>query len=318
MPIRHTLFQGFLQNKSSSQFWLNCFFYLCLGLTFWPTTKWFAQNAYEQTRILHALVVLLFASVLLVRFNKIQIVLPFTLNRSARNCLISAYGLLLICVLIQQFSTHYSQTLKGLLALMSIPAYCLALASVILFIFGEKTKRITITVAGTLCAFLTLSTLIGTLDWPLRVLAGKWSAQALELIGKSVQLGLHTDQTEGPQLILLVNQHPFHVASECNGFGVILTSLLIALLLAIYRRLKWFDFLLNLIAGVVLGFAFNVARIVIIVLLAPSVPDHYHLMHEIVGTITYWGCLALVWIVLNGPIKDESIDEPPPPQPVGD
>ena len=30
--------------------------------------------------------------------------------------------------------------------------------------------------------------------------------------------------------------------------------------------------------------------------------EHYMLMHEIVGGITYWGCLILVWLLLNGPV----------------
>ena len=69
--------------------------------------------------------------------------------------------------------------------------------------------------------------------------------------------------------------------------------------------LKHFDLGLNLLAGVIIGFMFNIVRIVIIVLLAPSMMEHYHLMHEIIGGITYWACLILVWLALNGPTEPE-------------
>ena len=143
------------------------------------------------------------------------------------------------------------------------------------------------------------------LDWPLRSMAGKWSAYVLELIGQSAELGLFGQASEPPMLVLVVNEQPFNVASECNGFGVIITSLLLALLLAIHRRLNIFDLGLNLLAGAIIGFMFNIVRIVIIVLLAPSMMERYHLMHEIVGGFTYWACLISVWIALNGPTKPE-------------
>jgi exosortase/archaeosortase family protein len=151
-----------------------------------------------------------------------------------------------------------------------------------------------------------LSIFMQPLDWPLRSLAGQWSSYVLALTGQSTELGLVGQEAGPPMLILLVNEHPFHVASECNGFGVILTSLLLALLLAVYRRLRLFDIGLNLLAGVIIGFIFNILRIVIVVLLAPSLMEHYHLMHEIVGGITYWACLVLVWVTLNGPTRPEA------------
>ena len=144
------------------------------------------------------------------------------------------------------------------------------------------------------------------LDWPLRSLAGQWSGYILEMFGQSTELGLVGQEAGPPMLILMVNEHPFHVASECNGFGVILTSLLLALMLAIYRRLNIFDLCLNILAGVIIGFIFNTLRIIIIVMLAPSLMEHYHLMHEIVGGITYWACLILVWVSLNGPTEPET------------
>jgi exosortase/archaeosortase family protein len=260
---------------------------------------WFAHTAHAQSRILHALIVLVMAALILVRFGGVTITRTLELNASARRALFAAYGILLLTYL-APFVTHSS--LAGLLV---IPAYCCALTAAVRFTFGEGTRQLTRTVAGTLCAFLLLSTFMAPLDWPLRSTAGKWSAYVLELIGQSTELGLFGQAGEPPILVLMVNEQPFHVASECNGFGVIITSLLIALLLAIHRRLSIFDLCLNLLAGAIIGFMFNIVRIVIIVLLAPSMMEHYHLMHEIVGGFTYWACLILAWISLNGPTEPE-------------
>ncbi len=299
MPLRQQLATAFKEKRSQSDFWLNCLLFALLGVALWPLTQWFAQTAHDQSRILHALIVLTMASVLLVRFGHVDVRNPLTLNPAARRVLFAAYGLLMLNYLGQAIYSF------PLLHLLIIPAYCCALAAGVRFVFGEGTRRLTRTVAGTLCVFLLLSIYMAPLDWPLRTLAGQWSGYVLKMFGQSVQLGLAS--LEGPpQLILLVNEHPFHVASECNGFGVILTSLLLALLLAIYRRLNIFDLCLNVLAGIIIGFFFNILRIVIIVSLAPFLMDHYLLMHEIVGGITYWACLIIVWLSLNGPTEPEA------------
>lgn len=299
MPLRRQLAASFTEKCRQIDFWLHCILFGFLGLALWPLTIWFAQTAHDQSRILHALIVLVMASLMLVRFGGVTITRTLELNASARRALFATYGILLLTYL-APFVTHSS--LAGLLV---IPAYCCALTAVVRFTFGEGTRQLTRTVAGTLCAFLLLSTFMAPLDWPLRSMAGKWSAYVLELIGQSTELGLLGQAGEPPILVLMVNEQPFHVASECNGFGVIITSLLIALLLAIHRRLNIFDLGLNLLAGMLIGFMFNIVRIVIIVLLAPSMMEHYHLMHEIVGGFTYWACLILVWISLNGPTEPE-------------
>ncbi|MGZ0656924.1 archaeosortase/exosortase family protein [Coraliomargarita sp. W4R53] len=299
MPIRQQLAASFAQKCRQTNFWLHCILFGLLGIALWPLTMWFTQTANDQSRILNALIVLVAASVLLVRFGGVTVERPLELNASARRALMTAYGLLLVTYL-APFILPYSWV-----GLIMIPAYCCALAAVVRFIFGAGTQRLTRTVGGTLCAFLLLSILMQPLDWPLRSLAGQWSGYALEMFGQSSELGLVGQDAGPPMLILMVNEHPFHVASECNGFGVILTSLLLALLLAIYRRLSIFDLCLNVLAGIIIGFAFNTLRIVIIVLLAPTLMEHYHLMHEIVGGLTYWACLVLVWIILNGPTEPE-------------
>jgi exosortase/archaeosortase family protein len=306
MPIHQQLADSFKQQRTQLDFWLHCLLYACLGLAFLPITHWVATTANEQSRLLHALIVMLAAVGLLVLYTRLEIGAPLQLNSSARNTLVAAYGLLALNALARQFLPQSAELLYAIGSLLSIPAYCCALASLCLFIYGEGLRRIAYTAGATFCAFLLVSIFMAPLDWPLRTLAGKWSGAALDLLGQSVELGV-SGEVAGvpPKLILLVNEHPFHVASECNGFGVILTSLLLSVLLAIYRQLGPIDTALNVIAGITLGFLFNTLRILIIVLLAPLLMAHYHTMHEIVGTLTYWGCLILTWILLHGPTRNE-------------
>lgn len=302
MQLRRQLAASLKEKVRLPDFWLNCGVFALLGFIFLPITLWFTSSAQEQSRLLHALIVLGLATVMLVRYGGVEIKETFNLNPSARRALIICFVILIVQFIGARFAP---EQWRGLVSLLVIPAYCCGLAAFVRFVFGEGTRRITRTTTGTFCAFLLLSIFMQPLDWPLRGLAGEWSASALEWIGKSVELGLVGAKDSAPKLILLVEEHPFHVASECNGFGVILTSLLIGLLLALHRRLGVLDTALNMAAGLAIGFIFNILRIVIIVLLAPYLMDHYMLMHEIVGSITYWGCLILIWVILNGPTEDE-------------
>lgn len=309
MPLRRQLLTGLKDRSRDANFWVHVSLYACVAIAFWPITLWFAQTANEQSRIFHALIVLGLATVFLVRFGEVMIQNPLKLTRPARQYLLATYACLFLGFALGQVGSllpaEQQSTLRTSLSLFSIPAYGCGLISLALFVFGEGAKRVAVTVGGTFIAFLFLSILMDPLDWPLRNLAGEWSGTLLDLLGKDIQMGLMQGEEQLPMLILLVDNHPFHVASECNGFGVILTSLLLAFLLGLYRRLNFFEILINVLAGSFIGFAFNTLRIVCIVLLAPKLMDHYMLMHEIIGGITYWGCLILVWLLLNGPINEE-------------
>jgi exosortase/archaeosortase family protein len=306
MSKRQQIRASFIAKRTQPEFWLNCGLYVCLGLALLPITLWIANTAYEQSRILHALIVLVMAIFVLLFYNRIEIDDPLMLNKSARKALYAAYGLMLFSLIFQKLLPSPSVQLAQYSALLPIPAYCLGLTSLVLFVFGEQTRRIAYTATGTFCAFMLVSIFMGPLDWPLRSLAGKWSGAGLSALGKTVELGVHhPTASEPPQLIMIVNDFPFHVASECNGFGVILTCLLLSVLLAIYRKLNPLDAILNIAAGITLGFAFNTLRILIIVLLAPSMMEYYHFMHETVGGITYWSSLIITWILLKGPIHSE-------------
>ena len=301
MPIRKQLIASFRQKCRHQDFWLHCLLLGLLVIALWPLTVWFAQTAYDQSRILHVLAVLCVASILIVRFGGIEVNNPLEMNPSAQRALLAAYGFLII----SSFGKYL--VLPDWTGLVIVPAYCCALSAGVRFVFGEGTQRLTRTLATTLLIFLFLSIYMEPMDWPLRSFAGQWSSYILNLLGQSSDLSVAREGSAPPMLLLLVNEYPFHVASECNGFGVILTCLLLSLLLAIHRGSSIASTSLFVLIGAIIGFAFNVIRIVIIVFLAPTLMQHYNLMHEIVGAITYWSSLVIIWILLNGPTRSEAI-----------
>ena len=302
MSLRKQLLESFCEKSKKWDFWLNLVLFASLGFVFWPLTQWIANSAQDQSRFFNALLVLVFAVFILAYFNRISVTQTLALNSPARNSLLLAY----LCILITFFLNRLTEPsfLRNItLSSISVTAYCSALCAFVLFIFGVQLRRIAYTACASFGTFIILSTFMSTLDWPLRSLAGEWSAKLLNLLGKSVELGISESAEVAPQLILSVNQIPFVVASECNGFGVILTSLLLALLLTLYQRLRPLSLLINLIAALFTGMAFNAVRIVAIVLLAPHTMTQYDLMHEIVGAASFWTCLCTVWILMGGPTR---------------
>ena len=227
MDVHRQFIHAFNNRKSSIDFWAAIALYIFTALAFWPITNWLVNSTIDQSRILHALIVLIIASALLVINENSKIEKPLYLNRYARYSLYATYGTVLLSVILKLFLNTKSNdietatTFQTLASLITLPAYCFGFGSFILFLFGINFKRLTLTIMGTFCAFILLSILMEPMDWPLRSLAGKSTSIALDWIGKSSTLQLIRAHEGVPQLILAVANKPFNVASECNGFGVI-------------------------------------------------------------------------------------------------
>jgi exosortase/archaeosortase family protein len=104
---------------------------------------------------------------------------------------------------------------------------------------------------------------------------------------------------KGPpvELLLVTGNRTFLVATECNGFGLITSSLLLGLIRLLYLRTAWWRFVILLPLCVVVAFAFNFLRISVIVLLAPRFPEHYSVLHETAGIVALYSGLGLVWLL---------------------
>lgn len=273
---------AFLQRE-----WIPLLIYAATFLTFLPILHWLTGRTLAEEQLRHAFIVLGMAGVFLVVDQRISLRLNWDFGPPAIGLLAAAYaGAVLTWI------TGW--------AFVAFPSLILALASFLLYLLGRCMARVVGAFLGAFGAYTALAIFLPALDWPLRGIAAQGSGWFLGLLGKEIDLRLLSNE-EGPQLLLFANDHPFLVAPECNGFGVLTASLLLSMLLVLYRPLPFFDKLLLVFTAGICGILFNFIRIIIIVVLAPIVGlDNYHLMHEIVGTITYYTCLVFIWWLIQG------------------
>ena len=236
-------------------------------LLFWKSLRWLAGTALAREQIAHAAVVLIFGLIFLLRERREATPVILRFGRRATEFFAGA------CL---------GAALAGL---------------VLLFVCGDQVFRPALGFGLAFSGFTFLSVLFPFADWPLRLLAGKTATWFFGLLGRPVELGLAADT---PRLILVTGGRPFEVATECNGFGIISGCILLALLLVFSRRLRVADKLVVLALAPMLGLFSNAARIFFIVLLAPAAGDNYHLMHESVGIVLFFGTLAALWWLVAG------------------
>lgn len=281
--FRDRLFRA-VREKSREELLLSAFVFVVTLLLFAPVIHWMARQTLLHEQLKHAFIVLGLAgyAVLMPRRYKIPVVLSFD---SA-----SLIQLTLAFVIL------------GLSLLLSwpvgiLPAALLALSAWILFAFGRRVRRAANILLAVFAGYVFFMVTLPWLDWPLRAMAGTHAAWILRHLGYETSLSLA--QPENPLLLLMVNGRTFEVAAECNGFGMISSTVLLALLLAASLRRPFFDKAVILLLAAFIGSAANTLRIVAICMAAPRFPDHYRLMHEAIGIFFFWGALALVWFTLR-------------------
>ncbi len=262
------------------------------GVVFFPVINWLLGQTIMHEQLLHSCLVFLLSMTLLIYEQRISFKPVFAFSDTSQNLLIVSYALLVIAIF-----TKFSLIILGSLSL--------SLAAFLFYLFGRNQKRLIISGIGAFILFSSVALFLPVLDWPLRTVAGQWASSGLKLFGQSSELGL-MDSNTGPMLMLINNSRPFHVAAECNGFGMISSCLLMALIIVLYRKISTADRLTWLGIALILGVFFNSMRIIIIVLLAPILPDSaYMMMHEVVGLFTTYGGLGLLYYFLM-PGKSEA------------
>jgi exosortase/archaeosortase family protein len=274
------------KNKATQQELLlsGALFFLTAFL-FAPATLWLVEQTIYFEQLMHAFIILGFAGIYLMMENREKLKLVLEFGNLATGLLIASFLLLGVNIFWN----------AGLVMLL---AYCLAIAAWVIFIFGERLARVVTALLSAFSGYVVLALYLPLFDWPLRSMAGQYSATLLGWFGRQVQLGLTT--VGDAKLILLVDGKPFEVAAECNGFGMISGCILLSILLVFYRKIRVFDKVLAVVLAALVGSIFNVARILVICLLAPYFPNSYFFMHEVVGNIFFWGALGLVWWLVHG------------------
>ncbi len=255
-------------------------------LTVWPILQWLVEQSAQHQQLWHALMVVGMAGLLLSGEKPTRWGLRWQLGGWALACLSGGLALLVF---------HFYRPSEFLLLL----ATSAILSGVGLILLGDE-KRGEVLIFGVL--FFLYALLVANrpdFDYPLRQWVGQHAAWLLQLAGKEVRLEWVV-QAGQFELLLFYAGRVFRVAAECNGFGLISASLLLGLLLALHRKICWLDKILLLATGLILALVGNLLRILAIILLAPWAASHYHLMHEMVGMIFYYGVLILLWWISAG------------------
>lgn len=172
-------------------------------------------------------------------------------------------------------------------------SFCFAFAAVVAFLFSREGVRQFAPALGAFFVFGVLVGLFPKLDWPLRAIAGRYAGGLLASMGVPVKLALAEGQP--PQLLLAVKNQIFVVATECNGFGLLMSSLIVATVLAFQYRMPWLSKLGLLVLAVPVAIVCNYLRIVSICLVASHASLPYGFVHETLGLIFYFLGLGLIW-----------------------
>jgi len=170
---------------------------------------------------------------------------------------------------------------------------CLAFAGVVSFLFGRIGARQFLPALGAFFVFGVLAGSVPTLDWPLRAMAARYAGGLLVAMGAPVKIAL--EQGQPPQLLLYVKDRIFVVATECNGFGLLTSALIVATILVFQYRLPWVEKLSLWAVSVPIAISFNFLRIVSICVVAPRTTLPYGFVHETLGLVFYFLGLGLIW-----------------------
>jgi exosortase/archaeosortase family protein len=187
--------------------------------------------------------------------------------------------------------------LPGRVAPWALPlvllSFCFACAGVVSFLFGGLAVR---QFLPALVAFLVFGLLVGlfpALDWPLRATAARHAGSLLAWFSVHTQLAVTAGRPA--ELLLTLGGHTFQVATECSGFGLLTSALLLATILAFRLHLTILEKLGLLLLALPIAITCNFLRIVSIALVATHSRLPYGFAHEAIGLVWYFAGLGLIW-----------------------
>lgn len=164
------------------------------------------------------------------------------------------------------------------------------------FVFFD-TKRYVYAFSGGIAAFSVFSVFWQFADLPLRIWAGRAAGYVLSTFCDSVALMFY--KGELPQIVLRAGGKSYLVATECNGFGIISSCLVLSVVLAIFVRgvPVWRRFA-RMAAAFAIGFLANTLRIVSIIATSLAVGDkHYYFFHEALGYFFFGAALVSITLL---------------------
>lgn len=255
---------------------------LITGVVFWPAARWLASQAFAREQLKQSALILILAGAWIAWEKRHALRVNLQLSNTTLGWFLASYALAAGAI----FLNTPILILAGLAA---------AAAAAVNYVYGGQAFRRTFPLLSVFALFILCVLLFPVLDWPLRQMAGIEAARFLKSVGLASQLVVN--RYPEIKLLLVTDKQSFVVATECNGFGLITSSLLLGTILLLYRRARWWRYLLLLPLCVAVAFVFNFLRISAIVLLAPRFPNHYSILHETAGLIALYAGLALVWLM---------------------
>lgn len=270
-----------------------------LALFYWPLVRWLGYQSIQRDQLHTGGMLILIVLAISLRDTLYAVRPRFSLTNEGLGYLALALSLI-----------WYAGYAPGFALPLMLVSMSLALAGLLSFVFGKQgVSRFTPAFAG-FVLFGLLAGLFPSLDWPLRRVSAVFSARLLHLVGAPVRVLLADYRP--PELVLDVQGHLFRVATECNGFGLMTSSLLIAAVLGFRYHLRAWRIPALIALAVPLSVVFNMLRIVSIALLAPRVSISYTVVHESLGLLFYTGGLAAIWQLARW---GETIPPRPAPEP---
>jgi exosortase/archaeosortase family protein len=257
-----------------------------LTLMYWPLLAWLMRVSLHVAQLSAGALLVVFAAVVCLQDSLRELRFePQSRHGGTLGVALLALGFACLW-LARRFAV-------GVLPLV-VFSFCASFAAIIAFLFGRAGIRQFLPALGGFFVFGLLVGLFPTLDWPLRAMAAKHAGSLLAWLGVPVRLLL--ERGKPAELALDVGGRLYSVATECNGFGLLTSAVLLATILAFQYRLPWPNKLGLLALSIPIAIVCNFLRIVSICLVAPRVAWSYSFVHEALGTIFYFAGLALVWL----------------------
>jgi exosortase/archaeosortase family protein len=253
------------------------------AVVFWPALRWLATQTFAHEQLKQSFLIVLIAGGWIAWDKRHTLRINLQLSNVTLGCLVTSYALA-------------AGALWWQAPLLFLAGMVAAAGGLVNYVFGGQAFRRTLPLLSVFALLILCVLLFPVLDWPLRQMAGVQSARFLKSLGLAPQLVVSLAPGE-VKLLLLAGKQTFLVATECNGFGLITSSLLLGMIRLLYQRAAWRWLLLLLPLCVAVAFAFNFLRISAIVLLAPRFPERYFALHEVAGLVALYSGLGVVWLL---------------------
>ena len=266
----------------SSSLWAVLAIGVLIGLLYLPLLHWLGSKTLHTQQLLNGALLVVFALAICVRDAVDKLRVTVQLGNLG-------IGLIMLALFCFWLAARWRFWMLPLVLLSA----CLAFAGIISFLFGNAGVRQFLPAVSAFFVFGVLVGLVPTLDWPLREISARYAGGLLAAFGVPVRIALEKGQPA--QLLLSVEHHVFVVATECNGFGLLTSSLIVATTLAFLHRLPWLEKLSLWAVSIPIAIVCNFLRIISICVVAPRTPLPYGFVHETLGMVFYFLGLGLIW-----------------------